>query len=1066
MVDRDLSRVLFILRSVYPVVQTIDEFSQSILFKDGRKAVLIEPSDSDYLKTSARRLIVCTDKVLQQQITSSTQITTLSELLAFVLNTAKKKGKCNVLSQGYVLRAHHHREANDLIFQGELTQSAAFVNSSDLWMTINQRLGTEFTRYLLENCAVFVAVPPSCLFQVCGVPFYGLVTVENRFTFHLRKTRSHQLPTLWSDRVSKDKLKPKGETSHSQKRRWNRQRAPGKWKRFEGKEEGDEEVEPAETEPMNKRMRKEQVVNVQKSQGSRKTTAERNCGWRNGASHPIPPSQSFIHTRILMYSGRGLKSFLLNRKQRGGAGMHLEGRDLVRLIFLGRVSCLKSAERTPKKLPKRFFNMVDIFSQFLLRHRKCPYAWILQKACPAVWAGKDLSSLLALHCSPFSVYCFVRESLFWVVPKELWGSAHNRVHFFYRVKAFLTMGRFDRLSLSELMWKMRVNDCDWLKISKTGHVPASEHRYRERLLGQFLSWLLEEYVVGLIRAVFYVTESSGQKNILRFYREKVWKRLQELGSRKQLSKGQWEPLTTKQVASLPKNTVMSQLRFIPKQDGLRPIVRVVKMDAQARSFQSRMKDLYDVLRVCVQDRPSLLGSTVFGVQDIHRVLGQFAALQKQNPRPLYFVKMDVSGAYDSLPHDKLLQVVTEVLTPVLDEVFSVRRYAQVWADSSNGVRKAFRREASSSADTELSMKGFVMNLQRNRKIHSAILVEQVAVKSIGYKYEHFSSDVYGKDVLEFFKQMLSNHVIQFGKKMFRQSRGIPQGSVASTMLCCLCYGHMENTLLNHFMEGGGCLMRLVDDFLLITPDLGKAQTFLKTLQRGVVEYGCFVNPRKVAVNFPLPGNSPDVQVLPSGSLFPWCGLLLDPSTLDVYTDYSSYAGLSLRCSLTLCSTPNAGLQMKRKLLSVLRLKCHDLFLDLKMNSSKAVCQNIYKIVLLQAYRFHACAQNLPFGQKVKKNIFFFLLLIWEMAKCTSLLISQSNHGVPLPFGLCCEAVELMYCVAFIAVLSHHQSLYKGLLSHLRMRKRHLEKRLGALKLALVRCAFTPLIPKEFKLIRV
>ncbi|KAJ8346585.1 hypothetical protein SKAU_G00279860 [Synaphobranchus kaupii] len=1059
MVDCDLSRVLCILRSVYPVVLNIEEFSHSIVFRDGKKAVLIEPSDNDYIKTTARRIFICSDRLLHQREASSHQISTLSELLAFVLNSAKKKDKINVLSQGYVLWGHEYREADQLQFQGELTQSATFINSSNFWNIVHQRLGTDVTRYLLESCAVFVAVPPSCLFQVCGVPFYGCANMENHSAFHLFKHRSRFLPKPLRYRTSHA-------SSHTQQGRAVRacdrmrgKRVLGKWKGTEGKEDRENEGEAVDVGPVPKRMRNQRTVNGQKAE-SKGSTVQQEGGpcWRVGASSLLHPSQSLIYSRRLMYGGRGPKSFLLNRKLRGGAEgwKRLQGRDLVRLIFFERATCVNSLNGTPKKLPRRFHSMVATFNQFLLQHRRFPYAGLLQKACPmAVGRGKDLNTLLALHCSPFSVYCFVRECLCWVVPEELWGSVHNRVHFLSRVKGFLSMGRFDRLSLSEVVWKMRVNDCNWLKISKTGRIPASEHRYRERLLGLFLAWLLEGYVVGLVRAMFYVTECGGQKNILRFYRAKVWNKLQQLSFRKLLSNGQWEPLTAKQGATLYKTTVVSCLRCIPKQHGLRPIVRVVRMDAQARWFQARVKDLHDVLRVCVEERPSWLGSTVFGVQDIHRVLGQFAAAQKENPRPLYFVKMDVSGAYDSLPHDKLLEVVSAVLSPVLDEVFSVRRYAQVWADSSQALRKVFRRQASMLANTELSMKGFVMGLQRERKIHSAILVEQ-----------HFSSNLYGRDILEFFKQMLSSYIFQFGKKMFRQCRGIPQGSVVSTLLCCLCYGHMENSLLSPLVDGGGCLMRLIDDFLFITPDLVKAQSFLKTLQGGVAEYGCFVNPRKVAVNFPLADGCPDVQVHPFRSLFPWCGVLVDPSTLDVYTDYSSYAGLSLRSTLTLGSTPHAGQQMKRKLLSVLRLKCCALFLDLKMNSQKAVCQNVYKIVLLQAYRFHACAQNLPFGQKVNRNHHFFLFVIWEMAKCTSLLIRQNNHGVPLPVDLCYIAVQLMYCVSFHNVMSHHKCFYKCLLSHLHKRKVHLERKLGGLKLALVQRTFTPVIPEDFKLIKV
>lgn len=105
-------------------------------------------------------------------------------------------------------------------------------------------------------------------------------------------------------------------------------------------------------------------------------------------------------------------------------------------------------------------------------------------------------------------------------------------------------------------------------------------------------------------------------------------------------------------------------------------------------------------------------------------------------------------------------------------------------------------------------------------------------------------------------------------RTYRQCQGIPQGSVVSSLLCCLCYGHMENVLFKGITEKKGygrlshlsrkppwgsdvvthmrqreavkshvavqfplspsrCLIRLVDDFLLITPDLHDAQTFLK-----------------------------------------------------------------------------------------------------------------------------------------------------------------------------------------------------------------------------------------------
>lgn len=56
-------------------------------------------------------------------------------------------------------------------------------------------------------------------------------------------------------------------------------------------------------------------------------------------------------------------------------------------------------------------------------------------------------------------------------------------------------------------------------------------------------------------------------------------------------------------------------------------------------YQSRVRDLLNVLQACVRSNPSLLGSTVWGMTDIHKVLRSIAPAQKDKPQPLYFVKV-------------------------------------------------------------------------------------------------------------------------------------------------------------------------------------------------------------------------------------------------------------------------------------------------------------------------------------------------------------------------------------------------------------------------------------------
>lgn len=68
----------------------------------------------------------------------------------------------------------------------------------------------------------------------------------------------------------------------------------------------------------------------------------------------------------------------------------------------------------------------------------------------------------------------------------------------------------------------------------------------------------------------------------------------------------------------------------------------------------------------------------------------------------------MSGAYESLPHNKLIDVMNRVLTPVLNEVFTIRRFAKIWADSHEGLKKAFIRQVkkTQNANSPLCELGF------------------------------------------------------------------------------------------------------------------------------------------------------------------------------------------------------------------------------------------------------------------------------------------------------------------------------------------------------------------------
>ncbi|XP_009278490.1 PREDICTED: telomerase reverse transcriptase [Aptenodytes forsteri] len=696
---------------------------------------------------------------------------------------------------------------------------------------------------------------------------------------------------------------------------------------------------------------------------------------------------------------------------------------------------------------------------------------------PGEVCDSALGELLKQHSSHWQVYIFVRECLERVIPAELWGSNHNKCRFLKNVKAFISMGKFAKLSLQELMWKMRVNDCMWLRLVKGDHfVPAYEHCFREELLAKFLYWLMDTYVVELLRSFFYITETMFQKNMLFYYRKFIWGKLQNIGIRNHFAKVHLRALSSEEIEAVRQKKyvpVASKLRFIPKANGLRPIVKVSGV-VEARAFSresrekkmhhynTRLKNLFSVLNYERTINTSFIGSSVFGKDDIYKIWKKFVTkvLESDGEIPhFYYVKADVSRAYDTIPHNKLVEVISRILNPEKRTVYCIRRYAVIMITTSGKARRFYRRHVSTFKDFMPDMKQFVSQLQENASLQNAIIVEQ------SLTFNETSSSLF-----TFFLQMIHNNILEIGSRYYLQCCGIPQGSILSTLLCSLCYGDMENKLLCGVQQDG-VLIRLIDDFLLVTPHLMQARTFLRTLATGIPEYGFLINPNKTVVNFPvddIPGCSKFKQ-LPDCRLIPWCGLLLDIQTLEVYCDYSSYTCTSIRSSLSFNSSRTAGKNMKYKLITVLKLKCHCLFLDLQINSLRTVFINIYKIFLLQAYRFHACVLQLPFNQQVRNNPYFFLRIISETASCCYAILKAKNAGVALgnkgASGMFpSEAAEWLCYHAFTVKLANHKVVYKCLLKPLKICKMQLFRKIPKDTMALLKTVTEPSLCQDFKAI--
>ncbi|KAM5157302.1 telomerase reverse transcriptase isoform 2-T2 [Mantella aurantiaca] len=1146
---RDMLHALF--SSVFDIVEFMELLQMQ---SEERAAVISQEGDTELYRSFVAGLLVCISRGAKTPPIpiSFLQTSTQREVVVRVIRRICEKKKKNVLAFGYCLA--DEQNSLPVVFAPNIcsyypNSTTTTISTSILWETLLSRIGDSVMMHLLENCSLFMIVPPTCCYQISGVPVYSLPMTDSVLPYWFKKSSSLYKTNTLFQYVQKSTKSSKIYSFKTMKRK------AGKRK---------DSFPPANTsetripEPNNLMLSRPKNVGVSATKAkcenrfsdldvcsipykkcrpalqlheynfdftkktvnhvlprvrdmlpvsltsfSEKNNLKHNVLESNTtdtllsnqdlpqnasisncfvSTNPDKGERMYINFSKLLYSKQVskegfLKTFLLNTLESNTKG----SLNLIETVFLraspfrenSYIEC-HSQSLTRKKLPNRYWQMRHAFQELIQNHKKCPYSALLKKNCnvaekrmkvdrrnssllntemgqsnelkPRSTLNNDVKRsdavksslpnlmnvatkceklgtrpvndsevfLLEKHNSVWQVYSFVRDCLHRVVPETLWGSSHNKCRFLKNVKMLINSAKSEKMYLSELMWKMKVKDCSWLRLMKNCHfVPASEHLLQEKILAELLYWLMDTYIIQLLKAFFYITETMFQKNKLFFYKKCIWRKLEAIGIWKHLTNVKLCLLSPDEIESMQKknSSLVSTLRFIPKKNGLRPIAKIYStlemqprkeiVQKKIRHFNSQVKNIFSVLNFERSKYPDIIGSSVFGLNEIYKKWKKFVLeirASKAESVKFYFVKTDLKGAYETIPHSKLNEVIANVLHPDLDKVYCIRRYAKLWIDSNGQIRKSFKHHASTFADFMPNMKRFLSYLQERNVAQNSIIVEQ-----------NLSLNESSTKLLSNLQEMISNHILRIQKQYFIQRCGIPQGFMLSALLCGLCYGELENKVFSGVQENE-ILMRFSDDFLLVTTNLEHAKTFLR------------------------------------------------------------YSGTSIRSSLTFCHHKAAGSALKSKLLKVLQLKCHSLFFDLEINSLQTVCINIYKILLLQAYRFHACVLQLPFTQRVKNNPSFFLTVISEMAPCLYINMKIKNKGRalgtkyatgPFPF----ESAQWLCCHAFITKLSKHKSLYKCLLGSLQYCKIQLTTMLPEETISLLRAVTNPSLHHDFSTIR-
>ena len=661
---------------------------------------------------------------------------------------------------------------------------------------------------------------------------------------------------------------------------------------------------------------------------------------------------------------------------------------------------------TPKRLRGQAFLMVQGIRR---RHSKCSYTQLLRHYCPVRAKDFGAPSLTSTCDSRRSSGC-VRTQLSWspltvtqslgreetlghpqvddsiltyatstahvsafcraIIQRLLPGSAlgvgedgkHNLIMLLGKIDQFVRMRRHESLSLHEVSQNLRINCIPWLcppGMSPKATLSQSDRSKRLEIFLELLYYVFDSTLIPLIRSHFYVTESNVHRNHLFYFRHDVWRRVSE-PSFTNLRFTMFQGLSTRDLRQARHSRLLghSQVRLLPKEFGARPIVNLRRKVVQnqngklvlSQNINSRLLPCFATLNYERHMQPEKLGSALFSIGEAHKRLRDFRSmLANVSIKRLYFVKMDVKSCFDTIPQDRVVHMVQSLLS---EHRYQICKHAELKCidakRTNNTSDKPLVRFPQSARPTKAppGLSGSILSYlskKRSRTVFVDLWDSRICDS---------------KAILKLLREHVQRNVVKIDKRFFKQINGIPQGSVLSSLLCNFFYGAFENSCLGFLRPGESLLLRLIDDFLLITTNQEHARRFAQVMIDGNAEYGIAVNPKKSLANFEINVNKIKIPRLNGSNMFPYCGVAVDVNRLEI-SKFRENKDAEVANGLTVELSRRQGLRFHRRVLDSLKIQMTAMLLDTKLSSRYCVSSNLYQNFMEVAMKMYRYIRALP-----------------------------------------------------------------------------------------------------------
>ena len=376
------------------------------------------------------------------------------------------------------------------------------------------------------------------------------------------------------------------------------------------------------------------------------------------------------------------------------------------------------------------------------------------------------------------------------------------------------------------------------------------------------------------------------------------------------------------------------LRFIPKLKGMRPIYIPKKVGHKnslaAKLFLSELIRKYDDSRLKIISRFS-----------INSVWSKYVSkLQSHySDKPLYIIKVDITDAFGSVLHSKLLEILNS----------AANQFSPVIKFGCYQTRKSLKTESGKKFHILLNEKGYPLQP-----------LWKGSFPLVSTRSDPVSVTI--AEVLGEIKSYIVEQTITAGRKLnYKILKGIAQGGSLSTDLCTLYYAAMYDKFWKASVQESDLLLQSVDDFIFFSPCKKSAQKFLNICHFGSAEFNCFINPSKTVENVSSNGQKLTVKF----STVTFC-----THSRMLLVSASQIASCPPRYSMKLNCQSNPGNFLVAKLKQIVSARATANVLDPSYTNFRGLLHNCFRIGFMTGARLKELCKWL-FSSNQRDNTKFY-----------------------------------------------------------------------------------------------